>query len=369
MHTCACLVFFLGAACSTAIPQPGLPLLQNWSNTDLITTSDDWSGVVGIVGYRGDGLTSATGADPQTILADGALTPVDVNANQTNPNTFTTGGVAEFHITDPVVALQGSGTTDAPHIVISFSTLGVATITVTYAVRDIDGSNDNAVQPVALHYRLGSSGDYANIPLGFVADATTGPSEATMITPVTVVLPADANDQPLVQVRIMTTDAVGSDEWVGIDDIMITYDTFVPIQLASFHAFVFGGDAVLLEWTTLSEINNYGFFLERRCEEEPSFSEIPNGFVPGHGTTLEPQYYRFMDESVPAGTWWYRLKQVDLDGTIYLTDPVSVQLLTNVGELTIEAFSLHQNYPNPFNPTTEIGFQIPHFRICVTPGV
>src|SRR5262245_9901298 len=53
-----------------------LPFSQNWSNTGLITTDDNWTGVPGIVGYRGDALTSSTGTDPQTILADGTTTPV-----------------------------------------------------------------------------------------------------------------------------------------------------------------------------------------------------------------------------------------------------------------------------------------------------
>jgi len=198
-----------------------LPFSQNWSNTGLIAVSDDWSGVPGIIGYRGDGLVSTTAVDPQTVVADGSLTPVDVNANQTSPNTFTTGGVSEFEITDPVVALQGSGTADAPHIVIHLNTTGQSNITVSYNLRDIDGSADNAVQPVALQYRVGASGNFTNLPAGFVADASTGPSLATLVTPVSVVLPAAAENQPLVQVRIITTDAVGSDEWVGIDDINV----------------------------------------------------------------------------------------------------------------------------------------------------
>ncbi|MBK8984724.1 MAG: hypothetical protein IPM39_01365 [Chloroflexi bacterium] len=95
-----------------------LPFSQDWTDTSLITTNDDWSGVPGIIGYRGDGLATTTGVDPQTILVDGTTTPIDVNANQTNPNTFTTGGVTEFEIADPVVALQGSGTARAPFLLV-----------------------------------------------------------------------------------------------------------------------------------------------------------------------------------------------------------------------------------------------------------
>ncbi len=198
-----------------------LPFSQDWSNTGLITTSDDWSGVPGIIGFRGDNLTSVNDVDPQTVLAD--ETTVDVNANQTDPNTFITGGVAEFDgIANPVVALQGSGTADAPFILLHLNTTGQMNITVAYNLRDIDGSLDNAAQQVALQFRIGSSGNFTNIPAGYVADATTGPSLATLVTPVSVVLPAAANNQPLVQVRMITTNASGSDEWVGVDDISVT---------------------------------------------------------------------------------------------------------------------------------------------------
>ena len=75
-----------------------LPFSQAWTNTALISTDDNWSSLPGIVGYRGDGMAGATGVDPQTVIADwGGIGPViDVNANRTDQNTFTTGGVAEF---------------------------------------------------------------------------------------------------------------------------------------------------------------------------------------------------------------------------------------------------------------------------------
>jgi predicted extracellular nuclease len=211
---------FASAARADNVPQD-LPFQQDWSNIGLITTSDDWSGVPGITGYRGDGLTGATGADPQTITADGSGTPVDVNANQTNPATFTTGGLTEFHLADPAIALTGSGTADAPFLLLSLNTTGHSGITVRYDLRDLDGSTDNAVQPVALQYRAGSSGDFINVPDAFVADAAEGPSLATKVTSVQATLPADADNQPVLQLRIITTNAVGNDEWVGVDNIMI----------------------------------------------------------------------------------------------------------------------------------------------------
>lgn len=207
------------SAHADSVPQI-LPFVQNWSSIGLVTASDDWSGVPGIVGYRGDNLTAATGADPRAIFADGTMTPLDVNANQTNSDTFTTGGVTEFHLADPTMALSGSGTADAPFLLISLDTTGKNNVLVAYTLRDLDGSSDDAIQRVALQYRVGSSGNFIDLPGGYVADATDG-GIATRVTPVSVTLPADANNQPLIQLRVMTTNAVGNDEWVGIDDIAI----------------------------------------------------------------------------------------------------------------------------------------------------
>ncbi len=205
---------------ASAVP----PFSQNWTNAGLISINDDWSGVSSIIGYRGDALTAAVGADPQTILAGDDAAPVmDVIANQMNPNTNITGGVAEFDgIANPIIALQGSATADAPYLKIFLNTTGVNNVLVAYKVRDIDGSTDDAVQQVALQYRVGSSGNFTNIPAGYIADATTGPSLAGSETTINVVLPAAANNQSTVELRIMTTNATGNDEWVGIDDISIT---------------------------------------------------------------------------------------------------------------------------------------------------
>lgn len=197
-----------------------LPFSQDWSNTGLISVNDDWGSVPGVVGYRGDDLTTATGTDPRTILADGSGV-VDVNANQTNPDTFNTGGVTEFEITNPTIALNGSGTADAPHLVVYLNTTGRTSINFSCNVRDIDGSIDDAVQQVDVQYRIGSAGNYVSAAGGYVADATTG-GTATQVTPLSLSLPAGADNQALVEVRIITTNAAGNDEAVGIDDISVT---------------------------------------------------------------------------------------------------------------------------------------------------
>ena len=222
----------IAACCALVGLQP--PLAQDWSDTSQIRADDDWSGVPAIAGYRGDGLTPVPGTDPRQVVADGSGTPVDVAANRTDPGAFgLAAGVAEFELANPVVALRGSATASAPHLVIALDTRGRAGIAVRLALRDIDGSAD-AVQAVAVQYRVGGTGNFANVPGGYVPDATVADNvgmdsmsgaSGELDTPVAVALPAAADNARLVEVRVMTPDAPGRDGWVGVDDIEVTAAT------------------------------------------------------------------------------------------------------------------------------------------------
>ena len=218
----ACLLLIAGPARAAPDPAP-LPFMESWADTGRITVDDDWSGVAGVVGYRGDGLAAEPGTDPRSVTMDGSGTPLDVAANRTDPRAVgLPAGVTEFELADPVVAIQGSATASAPHLVMSLDTQGRAGVTVRVTVRDIDATANNAVEPVALQWRVGTAGEFATLPGGYVADATSGPGEATQVTRASVNLPATADGQGLVQVRVITTNAPGQDEWIGVDDIEIT---------------------------------------------------------------------------------------------------------------------------------------------------
>ncbi|MCG2584965.1 Ig-like domain-containing protein [Massilia sp. TS11] len=209
---------------------------QDWSNTGLITTNNVWDGVDAIVGYRGDGLASS-GKDPRLVTTDGTSV-VNVLANQSNPNTLTTGGVAEFQLADPVVALQGSGTAQAPNLVLYLDASGRQNLHFSVDLRDIDGSLDNSIQQVTVQYRVGDSGAWTNLTGGYVGDASTGPSLASAVTHLELDLPDAVNNQSQVEIRILTTDATGADEWIGVDNIRVSSlamaaDTTPPLLQAS----------------------------------------------------------------------------------------------------------------------------------------
>ena len=127
----------------------------------------------------------------------------------------------------------------------------------------------------------------------------------------------------------------------------------VPVELTSFSANV-ENNLVTLNWSTATELNNSGFEIERKSQNT-EWNRI--GFVAGSGTTTESRSYSFVDNSLPVGSYTYRLKQIDYDGTFEYSNTVEV-----VTSIPVQ-YSLDQNYPNPFNPSTKIRFTIPEASV------
>ncbi len=124
-----------------------------------------------------------------------------------------------------------------------------------------------------------------------------------------------------------------------------------PVELVAFTATV-NGDNVELYWKTATETNNYGFQVERqKAKGENDWEEI--GFVEAAGNGNSPKEYSFTDNITESGTYSYRLKQIDIDGSYEYSKVVEVNIDSPA------KFELSQNYPNPFNPTTTIKYSIP----------
>ena len=138
--------------------------------------------------------------------------------------------------------------------------------------------------------------------------------------------------------------------WISV----INDSLVIPVELNNFTADVNDGK-VLLSWETSTEINNQGFFIERRnvssSHNEADWIEV--GFKEGHGNSTEIHQYWFEDDPLYDGTYHYRLKQMDFDGSVNYSNEIEVIVFT------VKSFALFQNYPNPFNPTTTISFQLP----------
>ena len=164
------------------------------------------------------------------------------------------------------------------------------------------------------------------------------------------------------------TDAAGGNtlSLAGSAYIFVNNAAQLPVELTSFDG-VYDGSEVMLEWETATEVNNYGFEVERQYRVSSSeYRDWENvGFVEGHGSVNTPQSYSFTDTTAlpSVDTVSYRLKQVDIDGTYEYSKAIDVIInnssVTGLedGDLPTE-FGLSQNYPNPFNPTTSIEYRV-----------
>jgi len=125
----------------------------------------------------------------------------------------------------------------------------------------------------------------------------------------------------------------------------------VPVEFVSFTSNV-SGNQISLEWVTATEKNNHGFYVEK-SSDGLNFTQL--AFITGKGTSLEYSSYKFVEDNVVNGKYFYRLRQMDFDGTCEYSAAIEV----NVDNLQPSTFDLLQNYPNPFNPSTVIRFSVP----------
>lgn len=135
----------------------------------------------------------------------------------------------------------------------------------------------------------------------------------------------------------------------------------LPVELASLTANAVGNN-VKLEWSTVSETNTLGFYIERGNSKTGPFTAV-SSLIVGAGTSLELHTYSYADNNVGSGTYYYRLHEVDRDGNGTYSNVLKVVVGTGAlgvrkDESVPMMFKLQQNYPNPFNPATEIRFWI-----------
>lgn len=147
-----------------------------------------------------------------------------------------------------------------------------------------------------------------------------------------------------------------------VKKLAVSEDYSLPVELTSFTVQA-AGNAAVLKWMTESEVNNYGFEIERKSIPVSSQSSAAGnpptaindwqkvGFVKGAITSSVPCEYSFNDPKVPAGRYAYHLKQIDLDGSFGYSPDVEIEIIPN-------QFSLSRIYPNPFNHSTNISFSI-----------
>jgi surface protein len=148
---------------------------------------------------------------------------------------------------------------------------------------------------------------------------------------------------------VVETDSLG--EFVFASD-----SNPLPIELTSFEG-TLNGERIVLTWSTSSETTNAGFRVQRTVAELPS-SEVnweTIAWIEGAGTTSKPQSYRYVDAGLPYGTasLFYRLIQVDVDGTTHSLDPTEISLSDPT------RVELKTPFPNPASGPITVRYAIP----------
>ncbi|WP_210489228.1 T9SS type A sorting domain-containing protein [Rufibacter aurantiacus] len=149
---------------------------------------------------------------------------------------------------------------------------------------------------------------------------------------------------------IRTTDANGGTSTLSPTVII---GTPLPVTLTSFTASA-TNNGIKLNWTTASEKDN-AYFQVERSQNGKTFLSI--GQVKGNGTSNVAKTYSFTDVSAPAGTVYYRLKQVDVDGEFEYSKVVSVAASGNKATAQVAVS------PNPFTKEVSISINSVEERI------
>ncbi len=195
------------------------------------------------------------------------------------------------------------------------------------------GALSNGGEPLAIKNASGELIDTLRYD-----DAAPWPSEPDGNGPTLELLDVDSDNTDAANWGISSETYGSPGEWGNT----------VPVELTNFAANVVDA-GIELKWTTATEVNNKGFEI-LRSTDNVNFDQI--AFVDGYGTTTEVKNYSFVDANVTGGSYIYKLKQVDYNGTFEYSDAVEVTFAP-------ENFELSQNYPNPFNPSTTISFTVP----------
>lgn len=307
-----------GGTFSTVLSTQSVAVGTNLGNNYAASLPSGWV-------HTGENLGASTANDgtPNGILSLGTVTASVTNAN--------------FGIEQPPTA--GGGTTNggANPGGTKQATVPASTFTNTTA-----SSDPTTVTGIRItQFPTGAT----SIVINGITYTGSNPADVTALT--ALIIPTDASGNPTVTITVDPTattsttvtipfkaiDAAGK-ESANTGNAVITFTAALPVGLINFSAKVQSDQTVLTNWSTSWEFNNQAFIVER-SKDLITFEEVGqvrDVAVNEKGTTS----YTFVDANPYRGTSYYRLRQVDRDG--------SSQTFSAVGVMINARYSV---FPNP----------------------
>jgi len=151
-----------------------------------------------------------------------------------------------------------------------------------------------------------------------------------------------------------------ADNYLHIDNVTITYDATLPVELSSFNTAVLANNTVSLTWVTQSENNLFGYHLYRGTENQIATADrITSAMIAPANTSTETTYSFTDSEVTAATTYYYWLQSVESNGTSEYFGPYTVRTNDATTTPTLPSVTAMRNaYPNPFNGTTHANFDV-----------
>ncbi|MBH8559381.1 T9SS type A sorting domain-containing protein [Hymenobacter negativus] len=160
----------------------------------------------------------------------------------------------------------------------------------------------------------------------------------------------------------MTFDAAqgGGTQGSGLTISFVVVAPALPVRLTAFLAEPLQAGAVQLRWNTATEEQNKEFVVQRSVDGREFISVA---HLPGHGNTILPQTYQYIDKQLPSNLskLYYRLQQVDVDGTSTYSPVRVVTVVPGAAPAPLQAYVptpadglLHYTFLGPATGTEEL---------------